>query len=177
MQKAIDTSQKIAVGLTNIIFLEEDKCVFYRNKNGFLSLVYDGKEYNRVQVLRSLPLTHPDVYISVHDMENNEIGILENLESLPEPMAEMVLEDLNRRYYCPTLTEISSIKEKSGFYYFDVSIGKHKKSFSIKHLGKSIKELSDGDIMLTDVDGNRYLIADLSKLNSKVIRQLEPYLR
>lgn len=174
MSETISTVQTGA--LTSIGFLEPENCAFYRNANGFLCLRYAGEEHSRVQALRSLPLTQPDTFICIQTMENKEIGILETLAALPDEMAALVREDLERRYYCPAITDITSIKEKMGFFYFDVSIGGFKKTFSVKDLGKSIKELRQGGLMLTDVDGNRYLIPDLSKITPKCARQLEPYL-
>ncbi|MDR1630162.1 MAG: DUF1854 domain-containing protein [Oscillospiraceae bacterium] len=172
-----ETTTAVQTGaLTNIGFLELEKCEFYRNPNGFLCLRYEGEEHNRVQALRSLPLTQPDAFLCIQDMENQEIGILETLTTLPEGMAELVQEELERRYYCPGITDITSIKEKMGFYYFDVSIGGFKKTFSVKDLGKSIKELRRGGILITDVDGNRYLIPDLAKITPRCARQIEPYL-
>jgi hypothetical protein len=36
--------------------------------------------------------------------------------------------------------------------------------------------LSDTSLIIFDVDGNRYMIGDLSKLNKHSIRELDPYL-
>ena len=173
---AATIEQTTEQSFVNIGFLEAGDCEFYRNKNGFLALKYRDKEYPRVQVLRAMPLTRPDVYICVNDMENNELGILESLEGLKEGMAEMVAEELGSRYYCPRISDITSVKEKMSFYYFDVLIGDYKKTFSVKDIGKNIKQLHGEGIMLTDIDGNRYLIPDITKIASKSARQLEPFL-
>lgn len=149
---------------------------FYRSKSGFLALRHAGEDYKRIKVLRALPLSRPDVYICVSTMDNKEIGIIESLDSLPREMADMVREELESRYYSPEITGIKSIKEKMGFYYFDTMLGDYKKTFSVKDISKSIKQLKSGIIMITDVDGNRYLITDLSKIASKTARQIEPYL-
>ena len=170
------TEQTTEQSVVSIGYFDGGDCEFYRNKNGFLAFKYQGKDYPRVQVLRAMPLTKPDVYICVNDMENNEIGILESLDSLEKSMADLVTEELGNRYYCPKISDISAIKEKMGFYYFDVLIGDYKKTFSIKDISKNIKQLHDGGIMLTDIDGNRYLIPDISKIAHKSARQLEPFL-
>lgn len=172
----MNDTASITETLTNIGFLESGACEFYRNKNGFLALRYKGSDYSRVQVLRTLPLSMPDVYICVNDMDSNEIGILENLSGLLREQADMLIGELENRYYCPSISDITSIKEKMGFYYFDILIGDYKKTFSVKDISKNIKQLKSGAIMLTDIDGNRYLIPDLSKIASKSSRQLEPYL-
>ena len=63
-----------------------------------------------------------------------------------------------------------------GYFYFDVKIGEYKKVFAVKDITKSIKMLDDQCIIITDVDGNRYLIGNVWAIDAKSRRRIEPYL-
>lgn len=111
----------------SINFLDPEKCRFYINPNGFTALKTEDKDYRRVRLLRTLPLHRPFEYISVSDMDKNEIGIIRNAADFPPESREIIEKDLAARYYCPQISEIYSIDEKMGSFYFDVSIDGFKK--------------------------------------------------
>ena len=157
------------------IFDPQTLC-FYTNAHGFLCLKAGETDHKRVKLARMLPFAEPFRYISVATMESKEIGILKDVADLPEEQAVIVRKELEHRYYCPTVTEILSIKEKMGYFYFDVKMDAHKKLFAVKDISKSIKMLDEQAIIITDVDGNRYLIANVWAIDSKSRRRIEPYL-
>lgn len=159
-----------------ISFLSPDTCTFYINKNGFIALKTADVDYKRVRLVRTLPLRRPFEYISVTDMDKKEIGIIRDIREFTDSEKEIIERDLNDRYYCPEITEILSIKEKMGFFYFDVSINGYKKTFAVKDISRNIKQLESGAVMFTDADGNRFIIPDLNSVKSKSRRQIEPYL-
>ncbi len=152
-----------------------EKCIFSLNPNGFLAAEIDGKEYKRVILTRSLPLTLPDEYICISDIEKNELGIIEKIADFSQEQQKLINSELSQRYYCPVIGKIESIKEKMGHFYFDVIIGGTKKSFAVKDITKSIRQHGDA-IDVTDIDGNRYRITDFESIEAKSRRKLEPYL-
>ena len=152
-----------------------ESCVFSKNKNGFLAAKINGKDYGRVILTRSLPLTCPNDYICISDVEKNEVGIIEHTAAFSSEQQALINDELAQRYYCPVITKIESIKEKMGHFYFDVLIGECKKSFAVRDISKSIRQHGDA-IDLIDIDGNRFRILDFEALPSKSSRKLEPYL-
>ncbi len=152
-----------------------EKCVFSKNKNGFLAAEINGKEYGRVILTRTLPLNCPDDYICISDVEKNELGIIEHMSAFSAEQQALINEELEQRYYCPVISKIESIKEKMGHFYFDVLIGDVKKSFAVRDISKSIRQHGKA-IDLIDVDGNRFRIIDFAAIPSKSRRKLEPYL-
>lgn len=161
---------------TSVGFLDPQKCSFYINPKGFTALRIEDKDYRRVRLLRTLPLQRPFEYIGVSDMDKKEIGIIRNVADFSPEQREIIEKDLAARYYSPNITEIYSVKEKMGSFYFDVSIDGFKKTFAVKDISRNIKVLDSGAVMLTDADGNRFIIPDIDKLKSKTRRQLEPFL-
>ena len=156
-------------------YVSPEKCIFSVNPNGFLAAEIDGKLYKRVILTRTLPLSLPDEYICISDIEKNEVGIIEKIADFSPEQQELINSELSQRYYCPVIEKIESIKEKMGNFYFDVVIGGVKKSFSVKDITKSIRQHGDA-IDVTDIDGNRYRITDFDAIEAKSRRKLEPYL-
>lgn len=157
-------------------FTPAQQCRFYTNANGFLGLELDGKDYKRVQLSRALPFTAPEQYICVADMDGSEVAVLESLDDF-QPEARALLEaELDIRYFYPLVTQVHSVKEKMGSYYLELSIGEHKKTIAVKDISKNLKQLDEGRIVLTDVDGNRFMIPNIYQINKKSLQMLEPYL-
>ena len=151
-------------------------CRFYRNPNGFLGLELRGEDYRRVQLSRALPFTAPGMYLCVADMEGKEIAVLEDLAGFDEASRELLQAELGIRYFYPEVTQIKSVKEKMGAYYFNLFVGDHEKTIAVKDISKNLKQLGEGRIILTDVDGNRFLIPNVYGIQKKSLRMLEPYL-
>lgn len=156
-------------------YVSPEKCIFSLNPNGFLAAEINGKEYKRVILTRTLPLSLPDEYICISDIEKNEVGIIEKIAEFSPEQQKLINSELSQRYYCPVIDKIETIKEKMGNFYFDVIIGGVKKSFAVKDITKSIRQHGDA-IDVTDIDGNRYRITDFNSIEAKSRRKLEPYL-
>lgn len=156
-------------------FVTPESCVFFEAANGFLGATINGDRYGRVILIRALPLSDPAQYISIADVSRKELAMIRSVSDFSKAQQKLIESELSLRYFCPTVTQIISIKEKMGHFYFDVRIGEKKKSFTVKDISKSVR-LIDGHVDLTDMDGNRYRIRDLSEISPKSRRMLEPYL-
>jgi len=178
--QAITLADAIDIG-----FLDVQQAEFFQTPGGFTGLRYAGKEYPRVSFRRALPVGQPNAYISVADGENKEIGILWEVAALADEQLKIVTAELDRRYYCPLVLEIKSVKDKLGYVYLELRIqgvgsegeGKsYDRNCAIKDVNKNIRMLDDNRLILFDVDGNRYLVPSLSGLDKKSLKRLEPYL-
>lgn len=156
-------------------YVKPESCTFFESGECFLGMKLNGTEYKRVILTRAMPLNRPENYICITDVERNELGVIESIEDFSAEQQTLIRKELSQRYFCPNVTEITSIKEKMGHFYFDVLIGDYARSFTIKDLSKNIR-CSNNSVTLTDVDGNRFVIGDVNKINRKSRRKLEPYL-
>jgi hypothetical protein len=170
MQKS-EVTEIMDIGL-----LDCGNAEFYVSGNGFVGLRYMGKDYKRVVLSRTLPFKKPDEYISIADTENKEIGILRSINELSDGQAGILRKELEKRYYCPSVIEILSVKEKMGYVYFDVRIKGGTKTFAVKDVSRNVRQLDDRRIIIFDVDGNRYMVEEISALDAKSLRRIEPYL-
>lgn len=164
----------------DIGFLDLNKAEFYVTPGGFTGLKYGGEDYKRVALRRALPVGSPMEYISVADHENKEIGIIRCVDDLSAGQRAVVLAELENRYYCPVVYQVKSVKDKLGYVYFELSIGmngrRHDKTCTVKDVSKNIRMLDEDRLMMFDVDGNRYMVDSLAKLDKKSLSRLGPYL-
>lgn len=147
-----------------------------RNKNGFLTLALNGKKCGRVKLTRAFPYSLPFSYIGISDIDDKEIGVIKELSELDEESEKTAKDELAARYFSPELSEIVSIKEKMGSFYFEAKISGKEKNFTVRDISRNIRMSPDNSVLIFDVDGNRYVILDFEKLQKKTRRLLEPYL-
>ncbi len=153
----------------------------FSTKNGFLCLeltkANDSECFERVFLHRAFPYELPEQYISVQGEENREIGIIYNISDFNEATAALLRRELMRKYYCPEIVSIKSVKERYGFSYWKAKDKDGKDiSFTMKDTFKNIKHIGKDEIVLIDADGNRYAIKDVSSLSAKSYRRIELYL-
>ena len=165
----------------DIGIMELDKVEFFTTDGGFTGLKYKDAEYKHITLRRVSPIKMPMEYISVADHENKEIGIIRSVDQLTGQQREIVEKELDRRYYSPEITEILSVKDKLGYVYIEMRLkNKNGKVFvkncAVKDVNRNIRMLSDTSLIIFDVDGNRYMVNELAKLDKNSIKKLDPYL-
>lgn len=163
-------------GVATILRLDPANASF-KMKNGFLCLVLDGEEYNRVFLHRAFPLELLYEYISVTDSDSKELGIIYKLGDFDTETAELLKTELERKYYQPVVKKINSLKERYGFSYWNVVTDEDRKvSFTMQDTFRNIIRAGEDKAVLLDVDGNRFVIESLSALDKKSYRKIELYL-
>jgi len=176
MKGLIILQSQLDIGLMDL-----SKAEFYISKGGFVGLRYDDTDYPHIVLRRSLPIREPFKYISVADHENKEIGIIRSVEELRDVQKDIVINELDNRYYAPRVLEVLSVKDKLGYVYVELRIqNKNSKAYNkncaVKDVSRNIRMLSDSSLIIFDVDGNRYIIEDLDQLDKNSIKRLDPYL-
>jgi len=180
METTVKTTSSCLSDAIDIGLLDLEKAEFYVTPGGFTGLKYGGEDYKRVTFRRALPLGQPMDYISVADQENKEIGMIRSVSELGGEQRSIVTAELENRYYCPSVYEVKSVKDKLGYVYLELSVGKedrrYDKTCTVKDVSKNIRMLSDDRLIIFDVDGNRYIINSLAKLDKKSLNKLGPYM-
>ncbi|HIU29882.1 MAG TPA: DUF1854 domain-containing protein [Candidatus Egerieisoma faecipullorum] len=159
-------------------YLASETLRFTKTKGGFLSLSVGEKTYARIMIQRAFPLSQPAGYLSVREVKENrepgeEIGIIEDLASLPEDQQKLVREELEMRYFTPDIIRIHKLKDEHGFVYMEAETTAGARSVTAHNNSSSFIRLSPKRMLIIDVDGNRYHIPDISALDKKSIRNLE----
>lgn len=137
----------------------------------------DGRrDYGRVLLHRAFPFDYPDGIVSVLQEDGTEIGMIRNIADFDEKTAALLREKLDNTYFIPVIEKIYSTKDRFGFVYFKCATDKGDVDFVLRNPFGNIIRLSEHDIYLIDVDGNRYHIPDVSALDRRSYRKIELYL-
>ncbi len=137
----------------------------------------DGRrDYGRVLLHRSFPFEAPDGMISVQTEDETEIGLIRHLSDFDQPTAAILREQLDKKYFVPEIRKILSTKDRYGFVYFTCETDKGQVDFVMRNPFGSILRLGENRLCLIDLDGNRYAIPDVTKLDRKSYRKIELYL-
>lgn len=156
--------------------IHKNNSKFEKSQGGFLSLVLEEQKYDRVKIIRLFPFTDPDMYLSVRDMEEKEIGVIEKLADLQEVEAALVKEQLDLYYFTPIITKIIGIKDEYGYAYFHVMTDRGECKFTINMGANAVSKLSESRLLITDLDGNRFEIPNVLELTVKEQRKLDLFL-
>ncbi|MFW5985593.1 MAG: DUF1854 domain-containing protein [Halanaerobiaceae bacterium] len=170
--------QKETKGLSKYIdldYINPQKADFQKTEGNILSLEYEEEKYERVHLYRSFPFTLENEYISVRDKEGEEIGIIKSIFDFDNKTVDLLEEELNWIYFCPDIEMIYSINEEFGYSYWDVETDQGRKNFTVKGSGQVLTPITEVRYIITDVNGNRFQISDVTELDSKSLNFIERY--
>lgn len=161
----------------DIRYLDPAEARFEETPGGFVKLTIGEDEvYPRVALYRAFPFSYEDRYISVRDLEGNEIGMIKELGAFGEETVQLILRELERRYFTPVISRIESIKEEFGYAYWTVDTDAGSRRFTVRDMQLNVVLLSSHHVLIIDVDGNRYDIPDYRELEPKSRKYIEDLL-
>lgn len=164
--------------LLEMRFLTKENAKFSRTDGGFVALKFGEKEYSRVGVYLTFPLTEPEEYISIREADEKakEIGIIEKLSQLAKDQQDMIREQIKLRYFMPTITKVLDIKDEYGYAYWNVITSFGACRFTTRMSGDAVILLGESRLMVTDIDGNRYDIPDFYQLSVMERKKLDLFI-
>lgn len=164
--------------LLEMRFLTSENATFSRTEGGFVSLKTGDKEYDRVGIYLTFPLTGPEEFISIREADEKakEIGIIEKLSQLDKEQQEMIREQIRLRYFMPVITRVLDIKDEYGYAYWHVMTNFGVCRFTTQMSGDAVVSLSDSRLMVTDIDSNRYEIPDFYALSVMERKKLDLFI-
>lgn len=161
----------------SIRYLHPEQCTFRRTPGGFVSMELEsGEKYARVNLFRAFPFTSAEEYISVRNPEGKELGMLRSIQAFPAEVVGLLEEEINRRYFAPVIREILTIKEEFGYSYWEVATHAGLCRFTVKGGTQGVIPIDESRVLVVDVDGTRYEIPDVNKLDEKSQKKLEVFL-
>lgn len=158
-------------------FLDPSKLTFTRSDVGTVRLeIHNQVCHLRVIVRRLMPLSNPNQYISLAADEDTEIGILVNPSELALESQKILNEELDKRYFTPTIKKVYRVKEQFGIHEWEVETERGQVTFQVRGLNQNIKQAPPARLFVTDVRGNRYDIPDYRELDAKSFHQIQRHL-
>ena len=139
--------------------------IFYKPE-GRLRLTLDDRSYLTVKPAWAAPLTYPGKYLSLVDGKGKQIMMLtEPQKELTADQWALVSNELNHRYLNGKVTRIHEAKEEFGATYWSVETDRGHKEFVTQSLQENAQWLGPRQLLIIDVDGNRFEIPDIDLLD------------
>jgi hypothetical protein len=143
-----------------------------RNERGKLVVTLTrtpGEEAETVEAvrpIRAFPLSAPDRHIVLLDPDDNELGVIRELQALDRKSREAIEAELEIAYLVTRVQVIHSVRSRFGVTSWELETDRGRRTAHIKER-TDIRPLPDGRIMLTDVDGVKYEIPPVEELDER----------
>ena len=129
--------------------------------------IADDRSYTKIKVVRAAPLSHPEKYISILDAKDEEICMLDALDQVDQPTQEIIKDELDRRYLTATVEAVLAMRYEYGTSYWQVQTDRGQREFVVQNVAENAQWLGEYRLLIVDVDGNRFEIPDLNRLDKK----------
>lgn len=153
-------------------FLRPESTYFEKTEGNMLTVTTGGKKYYAIQLRSAFPLSNRRLFISVYDSENNEIGIIRNMDEFSVGVTKLLQQYLDICYFAPRIYKINKIKD----LYWEVETDAGACSFTIKEGDGSLYIVNEKTLVILDREGNRFIISDIKELEPKEYSKIEIYL-
>ena len=147
-------------------FLNPGEVGLFRAGDALRATIAGDRSCLRVIPMRVFPISMRDRYISLRDMDGNELGVIRDPSELDKDSRKLLLNELRKRYFTPVIREIRSLSDKFGIVEWEVETDRGTKTFLTRSLHHSLKETDDG-LIITDMENNRYEIVSYSDLDPR----------
>ena len=150
--------------------------LFYHPKDRLRMTVPDTMSYISVKPAWSAPLSRPGCFLALLNGKGEEITTISDPSDLSESSRKAVMEELHRRYLTATVLSIPHAKVEYGSTYWRAETSRGHRDFVCQSLQENAIWLSDNHLLLIDVDGNRFEIPDVTKLNAESRKYIQSIL-
>ncbi len=157
-------------------FLDERWIKLRRDGRGHLRLTIAGdRSYLYIKAVKAFPHSEPHGDLGPLDARAGDkvIGIVVDPAKMDATSEQAAEGALQHHHFIPTITRVASLKEEFGAVYIEAETDRGPGHFVARGIRDGIEDLGDGSLLLPDVDGNRYRIADWRHLDPKSRRLLE----
>lgn len=166
---------------THVNYVTPDRYSF-TDRGGYLTMTdrEKGGEPERVTLHLLFPYSSRRKLVSVLNGAQEEIGLISDIDVFTGGDLGAIEKEIDRKYFIRTIRKILGIKDKNGITTWrveekagdTVDVGE----FSLRDTYGSIFKVDEKRLLITDQDGNRYEIPDVTALDRKSCRKIELYL-
>jgi hypothetical protein len=152
----------------DVYFLDPRSTRISRNAFGRLVLTVAGgvDQFEDVRPIRAFPLSAPDRDVSLTDAEGREIGVIPDVNALDPESRQTLVEELDTVYLSTRVHAIKSVQSQYGVGTWELETDRGPRTAYLRDRG-DVRALPDGRIILTDVHGVKYEIADPGALDER----------
>lgn len=145
-----------------------------RNAFGKLTLTAHGEVHEGVTPVRAFPIQTPHDNISLVSGDGREVAWVDRLLDLPQPVRDLILNELSGREFVPEILTIIGVSSFSTPCTWTVNTDRGETSFVLR-VEEDIRRIGD-DLLVTDNHGINFLIRQPAKLDKAARRILDRFL-
>jgi len=150
--------------VTKLRILDPEKVRVLSARMDTVDLEVNGTLYTNVKLKRPFPYTRPECLI-LYTNDDREIGILRDYRKLDKGSKELLERVLEIIYFMPKIKRIMSVNSRGGYYEWVVDTDKGVIKF--KTWRSCARFLSNGKVIIKDINGNVYCVENIFRLNTK----------
>ena len=134
--------------------------------------VENQKSVLRAKVVRAFPITEETHWINVLDAKNKEVCLIEDPTQLDPDSLRLVEEELGRFYRVANIERIHSIRQEYRTMFWNVLTDRGPRDFVVKWNADTVQWRAANELLLVDIDTNRFRIANVTQLDKHSLKQL-----
>ena len=159
--------------LAEIGAIDPSQVHLFRGPHGVLRCTIDGvKTVLRAKVVRAFPVTADTHWINVLDAKNKEVCLIEDPTQLDADSQVLVEQELERFYRVSIILRIVNIVQDYRTLYWYVETDRGPRDFVIRWTADTVNWRSANELLLMDIDTNRFRIPDVTKLDKASLNRL-----
>ena len=147
--------------------------------SGHPQRVGDRKCHESVQAVWAFPASEEGRFISFRHREpsgrETEVGMIHTLAAWPQPAQEAVRRSLARRYLLRRIREIRQVRTSGSELVLSVITDGGPAKLRLEKPGEGCQDFGAGGLLLTDPEGNYFVIPDRCALPRRQQRLLTLY--
>jgi hypothetical protein len=124
-------------------------------------------------VKRAFPLTAPQDIIVLEESDGRFLGIIKEYGKMDSESVRILEMALEAEFFLPQILKIYDIKDQLGLLTWWVETDRGPRQFEVRNRRRDIRWFSDTHVVIQDADGNKYEIADLSRLDMASRQKVE----
>ncbi|MDX2066508.1 MAG: DUF1854 domain-containing protein [Fimbriimonadaceae bacterium] len=144
----------------------QDIKLFFEPKDR-LRMTYDDRSWVTVKPAWASPLTYPNRFLSLMNAKGEEIVMVPDLDALSEESRVAAETEVARRYLTAKVLRIDKAKSEFGATYWHVQTDRGERDFVTQSLQENAQWLGPAHLLLIDVDGNRFELEDVQRLDAQ----------
>ena len=144
---------------------KQEELKLERRADGQLWAVSNGEE-RAVRLHRCFPWSEPSRYLSLRDTENEEFALVRSLDDLEPTSRDVLLDAIAEVGFVLEVERITGVEEEIEIRTWKVETRQGPRSFQTR-LDDWPRDVPGGGILIRDVAGDLYHVADTDKLDAK----------
>jgi len=150
-------------------FLDPAAVRLVKGPAGGVRMILDGgdRSYLKVMVARAFPMSEPSRHVGFLDGNGKDIGIIEDIRKLDPESRRIAEEELDKRYFMPKILRVLKLNHEYDISYFLVETDRGQRDFTVRGHHENCVEVSPDRYIIEDVDGSRFEIPDVNRLDAR----------